>query len=411
MKITLSTHLALCVFLSAAVVALALHRPTPVRPAPKSSQPARQESTPERQLSIATTASSTLYSDLTSTADRRKLIIDRLRALGVPNDVLALVAYEDFEVEWDKKFDACRGNSEKLDRVQLEKDMGKDAAMRAALGEDGFKQWDTKTMLWEAMSTAVDVTPAEAESIYALKKKLQQRQFELDEARMNGTMDPAQVIQATKESFAEYNNQLKAVLGDERYAKSQQLDDGFLADNLHYELAQFNPSDSQYQALMKVEKDWNKSFAELDQSSPDYLQKFKALNEQREKEYEQVLGPAALYALREQEDPAYIQMKKYENIWNLNDANIDSVYIAMNQYRKAVGDYQIQVQQLQSSGQNVDWTAVNNNLKQLAAQTQDALRSSVGEDSFNKLQQNGVLRWAGSGFRPVYGATVPRQQQ
>lgn len=410
MKMTLPTHLALCVFLSAAVVGLALHKQTPIRPRSGSSQSGREDPAPEKHVATATAPKPARYSDLTSTADRRKLIIDRLRALGVPNDVLALVAYEDFEVEWDKKFDACQGNSEKLDRVQLQKDMGKDAAMRAALGEDGFKQWDTKTMLWEAMSTAVDVTPAEADSIYALKKKLQQRQFELDQARMNGTMDPAQVIQATKESFAEYNNQLKAVLGDERYAKSQQLDDGFLADNLHYELAQFNPSDSQYQALMKVEKDWNKSFAELDQSSPDYLQKFKALNEQRDKEYEQVLGSTALYALREQEDPSYIQMKKYGNIWGLNDANIDNVYIAMNQYRKAVGDYQIQIQQLQSSGQNVDWNAVNNNLKQLAAQTQDALRSSVGENSFNKLQQNAVLRWAGSGFRPVYGATVPRQQ-
>ena len=61
--------------------------------------------------------------------------------------------------------------------VQLEMDMSKDAQMRAALGEAGFKQWDQGKKLWEAMSTKVDVTPAEADALYDLKKKLDQRQY------------------------------------------------------------------------------------------------------------------------------------------------------------------------------------------------------------------------------------------
>ncbi len=328
--------------------------------------------------------------------------------MGVPNDVLALVALEDFEVEWDRRLEACQGDSAKLERVQLEKDLSKDAVMRAALGEEDFKRWDTKHMLWEAMSTPVDVAPQEAESIYALKKRLQQQQLEFEQALLNGTMDRAQVLAAVQQSYADYNQALKAVLGDERYAKSQQLDDNFVAGNLRYELASVNPTDAQFQALFQADKQWNKTLGQLNPGAPDYLDSFKAANEARDQEYERILGHDAFHDLREHEDTGYVQMKKYADLWELNDAKIDSVYDTMKTYRKAVGDYQAQVQALQRLGQNVNWNAVNDYLQKLAGQTQQALQSSVGAGSFDRLQRNGVLRWAGPGFRPTYGGATPQ---
>jgi len=325
--------------------------------------------------------------------------------MGVPNDLLALVALEDFESGWDGRFAACWGDPAKMERVQLEKDLSQDAAMRAALGEEGFKQWDTKTMLWEAMSTPVDVTPGEAESIYALKKNLQQRQFALEEAQIDGTMDRAEVIAAVQKLYAEYNQQLKAVLGDDRYAKSQQLDDDFVAGNLRYELMNLHPSDTQFQDIFRADKQWNNTLAALNPGAPDYLEQFKAANDARDQKYEQALGTEAFHKLREQEDTGYIQMKKYENLWNLDDNKIDYVYNTMNQYRKTVGDYQIQVRALQSRGQDIDWTAVNQYLQRLTGQTQQALQNTVGKDSFTSLQRNSVLRWAGAGFRPTYDGT------
>ena len=343
------------------------------------------------------------YSDISSASERRRWIVDQLRAMGVPNDVLALVALEDFEAEWDHRFAGCWGDQARMERVQLEKDMSKDAAMRAALGAEGFKQWDTKNMLWEAMSTPVDVRPDEAESIYALKKRLQQRQFELEDAGINGKMDRAQIIAAVQKSYADYNQELKAVMGEERYAKSQQLDDDFTAGNLRYELAKVHPSESQFQQLFNADKQWNQSLAELSPGSPNYLETFNAVNEARDQEYERILGPDVFHNLREQEDTSYIQMKKYADLWGLDDSKIDNVYDTMNGYRKAVGDYQLQVQALQRQGQNVDWAAVNNTLQELAAQTQQTLQNSVGQESLNRLQRNGVLRWAGPGFRPIFG--------
>jgi hypothetical protein len=335
------------------------------------------------------------YADIESASDRRRAIIDQLRAMGVPNDVLALVAREDFEVQWDSRFEKCHGDPDKMAAVQLEKDMSKDAEMRAALGEEGFKQWDQKNMLWEAMSTEVEVTASEAAAIYDLKKKLQQRQFDVEQAGLKGTMDDAEINEAYDKAYSEYNQQLKAVLGDDRYAKSQQTDDAFTSDLLRHELAKANPSDSQFQELFKAQQEWNKSLSELDPASPDYPEKFKALNEARDQEYQRVLGTDVFDTLQKQQDSGYSQMKKYETLWGLDDSKIDYVYGTMKQYAKSVQDYRAQVSALQAQGQNVDWDVVNQKLQQLAGQTQQALQNHLGQDSFNKLQRNRVLKFAG----------------
>lgn len=281
-----------------------------------------------------------------------------------------------------------RGNRDKLAAVQLEMDLSKDTEMRAALGEAGFKQWDQGNMLWEAMNTKVDVTSAEADGLYGLKKKLQQRELELEQAKVNGTMDDADISDASDKAYSEYNQQMKMLLGDDRYAKSQQTDDAFAAGNLQYSLAKYgvNPTDSQFQELFQAQQQWNKSLSELDPHAPDYAARYKALNAAREQEYQQVLGSDAFGAYQEKQDPGYSQMKKYENLWGLDDGKIDYVYNAMKNYESSAQDYQAQINALQAQGQNVD--AVNQKLKQITDETGQALQDYLGQYSFNKLQAN-----------------------
>ncbi len=343
------------------------------------------------------------YMDIASAADRRRLIVDQLRAMGAPNDVLALVARVDREVQWESRFEESQGDMNKMEALQMEKDMSKDAEMLAALGEKDFKQWDTKTMLWEAMSTEVKTTTSEAEAIYASKKKLQQRLLELQQERVKGTKDEAEIDTAYDKAYAEYNEQLKAVMGDERYAKSQQLDDAFAADNLRAVLDKgaVTPSDSQFQELFKIEKQYNDAEAELnkqvqsDPSSVDFAAQDKALNDARDQEYQRVLGSDAFDALQKSQDFPYSQMKKYETYWGLDDSKVDYVYNLMKQYKNVVKDLSTQASTLQAHNQNID--AINNNLQQLAIQTQQTLQNYLGPDSFNRLQGNRVMQ-----FYPSY---------
>jgi hypothetical protein len=387
------TPLALNIVLAATVVALAVHKLNR-SPAPLEVEPG--EITNEFNHGIVTNEMAVFteppklprYADFASATDRRLWLVDPLRAMGVPNDMLALVARQDFEVQWDSRFRKCWGNRDKMARVQVEMDLSKDAEMRAALGEAGFKQWDQGNMLWEAMNTKVDVTPVEADALYGLKKKLQQRELELEQAKVNGTMDDAEIGDASGKAYSEYNQQMKALLGDDRYAKSQQLDDAFAAGNLQYSLAKdgVNPTDSQFQALFQAQQQWNKSLLELDPSSLDYAARYQALNAARDQAYQQVLGADVFNTLQEQQDPGYSQMKKYETLWGLDDSKIDYVYNTMKSYESSIQDYQAQINALQAQGQNAD--AVNQKLKQFTDQTGQALQNYLGQDSFNKLQRN-----------------------
>ena len=338
-------------------------------------------------------------SDERSAQSRRRAIIERLRARGVPNDWLALVARVDFEVAWDRRFARCHGDAAKMAAVQLEMNMGKDAAMRAALGEEGFKQWDQKTMLWEAMSTKVAVTPAEAETIYALKKSLQQSQFAVEQARLKGAMDDAAINEAYDKAYAEYYQKLKGVLGEERYAKSQQLDDDFVAGNLRYALAKANPTEAQFQELFKVEQGWKQARADLDHqfqedpASQDYRAKARALDEAHELEYQRVLGTESYNALRKQQDPVYVQMKQYETLWGLDDAKVEQVYDVLRQYQSSLDGLQSQASGAAVLRQSPDPAVMNAQLQALAAQTQATLQRYLGSQSYDKLLRNRIIRF------------------
>lgn len=332
-----------------------------------------------------------------SRAERRRSIIDELRKKGVPGEMLALVARVDFEMQWDDRFKSCRGDPEKLAAVQLEMNMSKDAALQAALGEATFKQWDQKCMLWEAMSTKVEVSHDEAEAIYALKKKLQQAQYTVEQARLKGAMDEATINEAYDRSYSEYFSQLKTILGDERYAKSQQLDKEFVLGNLRHELSKINPSEAQVQQLFNIEQGWKQAVAELDhqfQNDPtaiDYRARTKALAEAREIECQRVLGSEAYDNLRKQQDPTYAEMKKYQQLWGLDDTKVDNVYSALRQYKTATLEYESQLKALAAQGQPVDGAKANAYLHDLANHTQVALQEYLGPASYNRLLRNRVL--------------------
>ncbi len=326
-------------------------------------------------------------------------IIDELRAMGVPNEILARIALTDFEARWDDRFEAVKGDMTKTAALQLEKERGKDSAMTEALGEEGFRVWDRNYMLWEAMSTPVAVNPAEAEAIYALKKSLQRHNLDLEQARLDGTMDEAAINAANDKAYAEHFRRLTQILGDERYAISQQLDEAFTADLLRNRLARANPSDAQFRELYKMERDWNKVRMELDHQfqndpmSAEYNAKSRALDQKRDQEYQRVLGADVYAALQKTQDPAYSQMKKFETLWGLDDKKIDYVYDTMRTYEESVATYRGEVLARQTQGGNVDWEAVNRDLQNFAETTRTALRTELGETSFEKLQNNRVLRF------------------
>lgn len=368
-------------------------------PAPREN--VRQETATDTSRAVPPSLSPR-YGDNASASGRRRWLVEQLREAGVPNRILARVVLSDLEEHYDRRIEACDGDADSMALAQLEFDRNKDAEMRAALGEEGFKLWDRENMLREANSGKVPLTTAETDTLYGLKKKLQQRQWELEEARLKKEMDDADINDASEKAYAAFNQEMKELLGDQRYAKSQGLDDDVAAESLRHNVASANPTDAQFQELLKAQQQWNEQRSELDQqfqadeSSPAYAAKIQSLDEARDREYQRVLGTNVFDALQKEQDGGYSKMKKYADLWGLDDRKMDYVYATMKYYEKSVQDYNARARALEAQGQSVDWEAMNKNLRQFVEQTRQALQDQLGQDRFDKLQRNGVFQFSSS---------------
>ncbi len=348
----------------------------------------------------ATEPSSLHFPDAETPAKQRRWLVDQLRAMGVPNQVLARVVMKDLDQRWNKRAAELtlktRGDPEALTALNLEIERSRDADMRDALGAEGFKEWDTENMHREVDTGKVEFSPSETDAAYALWKKLRQRDLELRELKYQGKIDEAGAGEAYAKDVAEFQRQMKTLLGDERYADTQAVGPRAAAANLRQEVAKANPTDAQFQELLNTQQQYNDLRADLARQPPDdaaYVQRLKDLDEARDEEFRRVLGADAFDALQKQQDFSYAEMKKYEQTWGLDDAKIDYVYGALKYYQKTAEDYQAGARALEAKGQTVDWDAVNKNLQRFAQQTRQALQSYVGADSFDKLQRNGVVQF------------------
>lgn len=380
-------------------VGLALHRPGVVS-APDTQESAAPANESRHSIVIP---QSPRFSEEATRSDQRRWLVDELRAMGVPNKILARIVQQDIDANWNKFAGEltlkCRGDSDTMAALQLQIDTSMDSDMRAALGEEGFKQWDHENLLRETDPGKIQLTTTETDAAYDLWKKLQQRELELKKAKLDGQMDEADMTDAHDKAYSEFNQQMKALLGDDRYAKSQQTDSDTAASNLRSDFAKANPTDAQFQQLLQTQQQWNERRAELDKqfqdntSSATYTEQVKALDAARDAQYQSVLGTNIFSALQKEQDPGYASMKKYESLWGLDDNSIDSIYGTLKYYQKSVSDYQTQAHTLEASGQTVDWSAINKNLQQFSQQIQQSLRNYLGQDRFSRLQQNGVLQF------------------
>ncbi|HWA86572.1 MAG TPA: hypothetical protein VG710_10140 [Opitutus sp.] len=380
--------------LAATAVILALRKPEPALAREAGPVKTATEKSPSPELAALH------YPDTARVAKQRRWLIDQLRAMGVPNKVLARIVMKDLDRRWSKRAAEIslktRGDPEVLTALNLEIEKSRDAEMRAALGEEGFKEWDMANMQREINRGQLELAPAESATTYALWKKLQQRDLELKEMKFDGKIDPAGASDQYAKDVAEFQQQMKTLLGDERYAESQAQGPHAVAVNLRHDLANANPTESQFQDLLNAQQQYNDLRSDLAAQShddADYAQRLQDLDEARDEEFRRVLGPGVFDSLQKQQDPGYSEMKKYEATWGLDDTKIDHVYSALRYYQKSAEDYQAAARDLAAKGQAVDWDAVNKGLQQFAQQTQQDLQNYLGQGSLDQLQRNGIVQF------------------
>ncbi len=332
--------------------------------------------------------------------------LDQLRAAGVPDNILAGVVSTDFEARWDKrrrelqaKYNRGELDDNAMSAFEQQHDVEQEKEMRAALGNDGFTRWDRDNKLSEFDLAKLNLTPTETDALYALKKDLTTKQRELEQEKASGQMDDADFNDKQTAIQKDYDDQLKTLLGQDRYASMQAPDDS----SLRRSLKNLNANDQQFQAVLEAQKQWNDRRAELERASETaqvqgqaYDEQMRAIDAARDAEYQRVLGTNGFDEFQKAQDANYQTLKRFATNWQLSDSDVDYVYRSLQYYQKSVQDYQQQAQALEQQGQQVDWSAVQTNIQQFSDQMGDTLQKYLGDDRFQKLKRNNLLPGPGN---------------
>jgi len=175
-KFSTRASLVLNVILAGTVVALVMHKSA--SPTPPAADPGHPEPTTRDILPVTGEPNSAKQ----ATGSDWRQWVDQLRAAGVPNTVIARVVLADLEDRWQKRLNECQ---EKFSRGEVdadaflalsqERDREQEAELRAALGDEGYKSWDRGNTLRDLNPGKIQLSAAETNALYGLKKSLQQQ--------------------------------------------------------------------------------------------------------------------------------------------------------------------------------------------------------------------------------------------
>ena len=326
-----------------------------------------------------------------------------LRNAGLSEKVIADVAAADFEDRWQKR---ALDNQKKVERgeidendlagLDLEHDTEQEKDLRAVLGDEGFRRWDQARMLADFDRAGVEMTATESNEAYDIRKKLDRKRLELDKVRQQGNVTDEEVGEQRATMYAEYNKALLKLLGDDRYALTQNGGDSGLSE-LRSNLRLMNPDGGQLAAMETAQQAWNSKRGKLDiqlqtgqVAAEEYEKQMKTLDAERDQEYQKVLGAESYAEFQKTQDPRYQTLKRAGPGWGFTDNDINNLFSSIQDYEENVRDYRERAQAVETQGQAVDWSVVEKALKEYSQQTEMALRANLG-DKFDKLKRSNVM--------------------
>lgn len=272
--------------------------------------------------------------------------LPQLRDAGVPHDVLAGLVISDFEIRWQKqlreleqRYQAGAVNEDERARFEARRDEEQERVLRAALGDEGFRQWDKAYSLRDLDLVELQLSSSQTDALYRLRKDRTLKDRMLAEALRNGEIDEAAYNEQQSAAQQEYDQQFKMLLGDERYQALQDSEEG-MEGALRQKVKSLNLADSQFEVMVEAARNWNQQRAEVArraQQVPDqreaYEQQLQALDAARDREYEQVLGTNDFDQLQKHQDRRYQLLKRHANAWSLSESDIEYIYSSIRYYR------------------------------------------------------------------------------
>jgi hypothetical protein len=327
--------------------------------------------------------------------------IDVLRAQGIPERVIIRLVLSDFDDRWQLRQDEAqqaynRGDvdSDGLAALAREHDLEQENDLRARLGEDAFRRWDQERLFQQFHLGDITLTTAETNSLYDLAANLRQRMRELDRAKQANEIDQATLSSGQKEAQKDFEKQLRALLGDERYGAIHGTDPS--VGELRRNLRGLPLDDRQFATLLHAQQQWDSERSDLEQQQvetrdPKIAEQLRALNEDRDRVFEGILGTNGFALFQKQQDSRYLEMQKNAARWGIDSSTIDQIYGLIQSYDKIAGDYVRKARETDVEGAVVDWDLLNRELQNYSHQISQNLRTNIGDALFDVLDRNQLL--------------------
>lgn len=370
------------------------------RPAPATSAPPRID--PPRLAGSASLAPATIAGESDGAAEWPRWIRS-LRAAGVSARLLATLVTADFDHRWENRqrelqhrFERGEIDAATLTHAQGDHDQEQDREVRAALGEADFHAWKKDLVLRDLTFAGVALSPAESDQIYAWRASVEAQRRALEAAHRRGEIDDASLADRAAAVAADGQAKINALLGDARLAVLNLADDG-VEVSLRQTTAQLNLPAKEFDELADLQRARVALQNDLDRanaSDPSSSARHLAVDAARDEAYERILGPERFDEWRKSADRRYQVMQHYASALYLSDADIANVYASLQQQEKQARDYQLQALAATERGAPANWAAVQDQIDESKRQTEAALRQSLGEERFEKLQRNHVIVFA-----------------
>ncbi len=281
-------------------------------------------------------------------------------------------------------------------RFDLEHDAEHEKELRAVLGPEAYQQWDQTRELADIDRTGIQLSSGESRQLYDLRKDLDHKRLDLDLARHDGKITETEAASQSEALDAQYNQQLLKVLGNDRYVQIQSGGDTGIGE-LKRNLQGVTTDDTQLTSLQTSLQNWNTKRSELELNlqqgtvtADDYQKQIKALENQRDQEYQTVLGTNGFATFERNESEQYQALTRIGPDVGFSGDDVNNLYASLQEYQNSVNDYRDRAQKLQAQGQTVDWPAVEKALNDFSQQTESALRDKLG-DRFDKLKRSNIL--------------------
>jgi len=273
--------------------------------------------------------------------------LQQLRDAGIPRDVLAGLVISDFEIRWQKQLrefeqrhQAGAVDDDERARLEAQREDEQEKALRASLGDEGFRQWDQDYSLRDLDLITLQLSGSQTDALYELRKDRARKDRALAEALRNGEIDEASYNDQQSVAQREYDQQFRMVLGDERYEALQNIEEG-MEGALREKMKNLNTADSQLQIMLEAERRWNQRRADVERrarETPDqrqaYEEQLNAMDAARDREYQQILGASDFDQLQKNQDGRYQLLKRYANSWSLSASDIEYIYGSLQHYRE-----------------------------------------------------------------------------